>query len=555
MESPSFPPFLASQASASMLQPSSSESACQEAALPIAQQVIYQTNTTRATSHTTPNKLNTVQIFDRMRAVICRVITPSNQASGFVFSPKLIITTYHSISGDLWEPIPAEPGQFKLKLDDIQIESKKVNELLTCGLGIPRPQNCPPDQKQKYTDSFFSKSKALDLICLTVTHESLANVDTFPLIPENFTLKEGMKVYLAGFPLRQTSPTFHKGIISSVLVDSKNITTGFTIDGTIVAGNSGGPVFVEHQGTLYLAGVIVAEVADLDAEFHKTTHILEQIAEQAFPSGIYYTINCANGTNERFCRDQFMIKAINSIKKNMSTGIGKAIDARYIQQLMNPSISVDQFDARMQTNELLVKRPKSTSLVIEEFHFDKNYSEDLYKLGTIKYKEERLAGTKRAVEISIPKENNLRQTYLTDPDPHDVCANKYLNDAKTFYKNAAMKFCESFIQAKRTIPNSFDFKAYGKEFRASLKDAQEPPSIGPLEQILNEINQLELSEEQQDTELRNFLHVKLRDLGFQLGAENSTGSQQWHQDKRTIQEPSYLNKEALEKFFRKVLGS
>lgn len=550
----STPPLLVSQSAAPMLQPSLSEAVCQEMALSVAQKAIYQTSTAIAASSTASKKLDTVQIFDKMREVICRVITPSTQASGFVFSPHIVITTYHSVNQDIFAPIP-ESDQFRLSFKYLKIESKKVNNLLRCSRAITMPKDCPSDQRQQYEDRFLDKSAALDLISLCVTHESFGSMETFPLIPENFTLKEGMKVYLAGFPLGQTSPTFHKGIISSVLVDSKNITTGFTIDGTIVAGNSGGPVLVEHEGTLYLAGVIVAEVADLDGEFHEIANALEQVAKEENIYGMQLGLDYPDGTSETVFRDQFVIKAINSIKKNMSTGIGKAIDARYIYKLLNPSISVSDFEARMQTNELLVRQPKFTPPVKGEFCFNKEASEDLQKLGTIKYREERLAGTKRAVEISIPKENSLRQKYFTHPDPHDVCVNDYLHDAKTFYKNAAREFCLAFIEANKTIRDSFDFKAYGKIFQASLKDTQEPLTLDPLEELLTEISLLTLSEEQPETELRDFLHAKLRDLGFQLRAGNSTGSQQWHHGKRNIQEPSYLNKEVLKKFFRELLQS
>ena len=111
--------------------------------------------------------------------------------------------------------------------------------------------------------------------------------------PDIRPIRAGVKVYFAGNPLSSKGIIFHRGTISGGCHIAGN--HFFTIDGTVVKGFSGGPVAIQHEGLVYLAGIIRSQMV---------TQIIS-------PS----------------CED--------NDDANLSTGIGNAIDAYHCCQLIN----------------------------------------------------------------------------------------------------------------------------------------------------------------------------------------------------------------------------
>ncbi len=124
-------------------------------------------------------------------------------------------------------------------------------------------------------------------------------------------LSLGSKVYFAGYPLTQMQPLVHKGYISSV--DNQN--AFFTIDGTIVSGNSGGPVAIKDNNALILVGIISSQIVDMTKQLMKSS---ATEVPKFFPSNASIP-KVGNMTMHTVLKD-FM----ENFLKNVSTGIGKA---------------------------------------------------------------------------------------------------------------------------------------------------------------------------------------------------------------------------------------
>lgn len=300
-------------------------------------------------------KMDNAGVFDRMREVICSITSPNSKSSGFFLGRNVAVVSFHPIVGDVCRP-ERERVQFSSEQLRLQYNQKEY----PVGFELPFPSACSMNQRQVFIDRYFGKAGKMDLMFLK-TPQPVCN-QFFPIIPEDFILKEGMKVYLGGFPFAQTVPTFHKGMISSVKRDAEDDMQYFTIDGTIVAGNSGSPVFVQIEGELFIAGIIIAEVADLDPDFRKVTSWLEHFGKQENLDGFHVTVTDPDGTRTSISRDQFVIKAINTLRRNMSTGIGKAVDARMILRLQNPYVSEEEVSLDLQ-NSFFVAKQRAQEMV------------------------------------------------------------------------------------------------------------------------------------------------------------------------------------------------
>ncbi|NGX43324.1 MAG: hypothetical protein K940chlam7_01619, partial [Chlamydiae bacterium] len=141
----------------------------------------------------------------------------------------------------------------------------------------------------------------------------------------------GTDIYFAGYPLNQTTLTFHKGMVSSFPPHVNGI-NHFTIDGTIVKGNSGGPVIQVEKDRLVLIGIIFESVADVNEKFFLASEVLEHIRMQP-PQGLVMTISSGQGDVKSISETQMLLDIIDVLKKNLSTGIGKALHAQHITQM------------------------------------------------------------------------------------------------------------------------------------------------------------------------------------------------------------------------------
>jgi hypothetical protein len=201
-------------------------------------------------------KLDNRAIFDCIRSKMCMIKGPAGKTSGFFINESgLLVTTFHCLTKTL-----LAGGQF----------SVNPNELTVFLDGKEYKVKFPPD---------FDASKAneLDLCLLQIQSHEKIKTSCFELLPTSLAPAEGMKTYFAGFPLTQTAITFHKGLLSFFQANGSQY---FTIDGTVVPGNSGGPVVIQHEGEVYLAGVIFAEAADINPDFRQQkNHIIGRLKD------------------------------------------------------------------------------------------------------------------------------------------------------------------------------------------------------------------------------------------------------------------------------------
>lgn len=252
--------------------------------------------------------LSSIDVYKVMEPCICSVHTPIGKATGFFVN---------------------ETGMLTTALHIIQFTNGNANSEQI------KVRHGGEDHSVQFTAGTIA----------TLKHRSDVDICLLQIIPPIQTkcmflekdisqLNIGTEVFFSGFPLSQSSLTFHKGMLSSVLPE-QNGTCHFTIDGTIVQGNSGGPVTMISENRLVVIGMIFQEAANLNKEFHEGKFVLEQLQKDCI-SGFPLTIT-SNGTQTTKKRTQFIADVIDTLIKNISTGIGKAIHAQHIIQMKMPN--------------------------------------------------------------------------------------------------------------------------------------------------------------------------------------------------------------------------
>jgi hypothetical protein len=276
-------------------------------------------------------KIENVQVFQEMKSKMCLVETKIGKASGFFINETgLLVTTFHCIEietleGGLWAAHP--------KNATVIYNGRRYR------VGCPMNFNA-------------SRARVLDLCLLQIEAAELGELKTscFKLLPDSFQIQEGMKAYFAGFPLTQSVLTFHKGHISSIFTQGS--AQYFTIDGTVVQGNSGGPVVVVDRNHLYVAGVIFSEVADLDPAFSFFETAFKLMREQGEVGGIKISMPYPDGIQRMTSPLDIMSQCMTVVKRNMSTGIGKAIHIQHIGELLLGSAVVSYLTGPSQLHTL-----------------------------------------------------------------------------------------------------------------------------------------------------------------------------------------------------------
>lgn len=259
-----------------------------------------------------PSKPTRKEIYERIDDFICQIKTPKGTATGFCIGKNLILVPFHVVELVILEKINATQAKYEVK-----------------------PIRCIY-QGISYEADWYTLNPntalALDCAIFTINDVDFPQMPDIPLFTDE--IKPGEKVYFGGFPLTQEEPTFHGGVVSSVSL--KNGLSHFTIDGTVVPGNSGSPVFVVQNNMLTLAGIISYQVADFDPESQKTIEILKELKMAKDGSGMNYSIQIRTSkgpetvkVNER----DTICMALELIQRNLSTGIGKALHSQHLIDL------------------------------------------------------------------------------------------------------------------------------------------------------------------------------------------------------------------------------
>lgn len=266
-----------------------------------------------ATLQASQMKLPRKAIFQKIDDVLCRVQTSKGSATGFFIGKNLLC-------------VPFDVMELKLlqRIDNQNANYEPLPIRFTCQ-GITYEAKCRT----------ISLQAAYDFGCAIyfVEDSDFSNMPDLQLFQGK--IEPGEKVYFGGFPLVQEDPTFHTGVISSV--SDKDGRSSFTIDGTVVPGNSGGPVFILHNNTLKLAGIISSQVADLSPKDQETLLLMKELKRireiQKDQSGMTYTLTLttAQGPKEfKLNETDALCLALDLFQRNVSTGIGKAIHACHL---------------------------------------------------------------------------------------------------------------------------------------------------------------------------------------------------------------------------------
>ncbi len=409
------------------------------------------------------SKLSTMEVFDRIRPLLCSLNSTLGEFSGFFLDKETILTATHSI------PFNSEDRLFAMEYVQVSYPQQEKPY-------FPEPSDGIIKDHAVELDVFSMKSEA---------QLEKEEVDPIKLLPDDLFLQEGMKVYFAGYPLGQGKATFHKGIVSSISEDRG--TRRFTIDGTVVPGNSGGPVVTQFDGKVYLVGVITAEVADFTPEDRKTIAIMQALKNKRNESpntnaplisvgrmslgndGITNSINIRTNQGPETIKlnDMDVIHlALDLIQRNMSTGIGKAVDIRHYGNLFKEEPKLEIEDKQ----DFLVGG-KGKALIAKTVNTEIEKNGKPEQVGLVKYCEVRYGnsgGGNRGIRFFLlPALGKGVIRYKFSPNPHNASGN-YNKNREELYDKATAAFLIAYQGKDDEYPTEFSFQACQTEYEAIM---------------------------------------------------------------------------------------
>lgn len=135
-----------------------------------------------------------------------------------------------------------------------------------------------------------------------------------PLVAADIkTVKEGIPVVFAGYPLSLFDLTTHQGTLSAIIKDATGLIT-YLIDGTVNGGNSGCPLM---NNTGEVIGVV-------NAKRREHTDILTQVEEMGSGAISLHGVD--------------LVKIYQALIENVQLGIGYAVPCSYIPPHHDPEI-------------------------------------------------------------------------------------------------------------------------------------------------------------------------------------------------------------------------
>ena len=251
-----------------------------------------------------PKKLDVTKVFKSMGSRVCQVSSLAGRCTGVLLLDNLVLVPFHAIA-------LFPQGQIIDGKQGYYIPSLEIRYLDTT-----------------FTAFYSNKQKTLDKCqYFDCAIFNIVDQDFPPLPPMDYDdspIEVGTTVYYAGYPLTQEIPSFHKGRVSSVEEEENYLS--FSIDGPVMPGNSGGPVFVQKHGSLLFVGMIFAELANIDPNFiREKKSIKAQLSVNKFSMG---------GLDYSALFSKMMDMAFD----NLSTGIGKVLGIRHVVEVLtNPS--------------------------------------------------------------------------------------------------------------------------------------------------------------------------------------------------------------------------
>lgn len=251
-----------------------------------------------------PKKLDVTTVFKMMESRLCQVSSLTGRCTGVLLLQECVLVPFHALT-----LFPT--GQIIDGKQEYIIPSVQISYLDTTFTAFY-------SQKQQTLD----KCQYFDCAIFNIVDPDFPLLD--PMDYDDSPIEVGTTVYYAGYPLTQQIPSFHKGRVSSVEREEHYLC--FSIDGPVMPGNSGGPVFVQKHGALLFVGMIFAELANIDPNFiREKKSIKAQLSQSTFSiSGLDYSA--------------LFSKMMDMAFDNLSTGIGKVLGIRHVVEVLsNPS--------------------------------------------------------------------------------------------------------------------------------------------------------------------------------------------------------------------------
>ncbi len=283
-------------------------------------------------------KMPRKEIYQKIDDIICRIVTSKGKATGFLIGKNLICVPFHVVELQKIREINEKTNEFQAKMIHCIYQGVQY--------------------EAEWHTANMQTAFDLDCAIFKIVDNDFSSVASLPIFTND--MEPGEKVYFGGFPLTQENPTFHAGIISSV--SSKDEVSYFIIDGTVVPGNSGGPIFVVHENILKLAGIVTYQIADFSPEDQKTIAIMRALKTQrqitpanntsgmsigphGFTSPV--EIHTPQGRETVMVNDRDTIcMALDLIQRNLSTGIGKALHVRHLKDVCDGRmVSIEGFSS------------------------------------------------------------------------------------------------------------------------------------------------------------------------------------------------------------------
>lgn len=253
--------------------------------------------------------------------------------TAFAIGPNQIVTCLHSVT--------------------YQIPAKRVEVSSSMAGGDRFVETAPAQTKFHETVTFKRGSQEIKGLLShgnTFIDSALYELESATRLPyfefSKTPPQMGEKVYFGGFPLTQNRFTFHKGMVSSTGESE------FTIDGTIVPGNSGGPIIKVEEGRPVIVGMVISEVAQISDAFRR---LEGKLTDQAQLSRGPRPMGDTTGLmlNETGILGD-LLALQETVTRNMSTGIGRGllINSEFLsttllgdhctwEQLLNPALHED----------------------------------------------------------------------------------------------------------------------------------------------------------------------------------------------------------------------
>lgn len=239
-------------------------------------------------------------IFEAIDKRVCQVSTIRGRCSGILLGGRTILVPFHAIGLKEEEKLP--DGHIRYFIFPIEISYQGTTFTAAWS------------SRQKLDNAYF-----YDICLFEIEDDDFHALENLKFCVDSPS--SGDKVYFAGYPLRQSNASFHKGVVSSV--ETSEDASYFMIDGTVLPGNSGGPVFIRKGNELLLIGIIFAELANIDPSFIQEKQMVkERLAESPLVmSGVRVNL--------------VLTKVIDTVFDNLATGIGKVISSKHVKDLID----------------------------------------------------------------------------------------------------------------------------------------------------------------------------------------------------------------------------